>query len=242
MAYWELVIGSPGNGKSLYMARTVRWLVERNKRNLLKYGIFRKVRPNSKFAKHFEDSCIIEHDGKTYNFLEYWETMHDVMQMRDCDIVWDEIATEMDARESQTLPREVKRFISQYRKRGLEIYSNTQDFSYVDKRARGFVTHLYMLTKIIGSPDPSPTKPPIKRIWGLIAKSKATDDSIRADSPENIKFHPIPSFFTINREDCEMYDTLDDIPASPPLPRLRQSTVEIYKGGSKDGYTKEIYI
>jgi len=242
MAYWELVVGAPGNGKSLYMARTTRWLINRNKKNFVKYGIFREVRANSKFSKKFEEDAKLIHEGVEYNFLNYWETMSDVLKMRNVDIVWDEIATEMDAREAATLPREVKRFISQYRKRGLEIYSNTQDFSYVDKRARGFITNLFVLTKILGSPDPSPTKPPIKKIWGVIIKRQAKYESIRAETPERLEFHWLPSFFFIEKEDCESYDTLDDIPASPPLPIVRQATKEVFKGGSMDGQEKEKYV
>lgn len=242
MAYWELVVGAPGNGKSLYMARTTRWLVHRNRKVFEKYGIFRKVRANSRFSKKFENECKVIVDGKEESFLEYWNTMDDILRMRNVDIVWDEIATNMDAREAMTLPPEVKRFLSQFRKRGLEIYANTQDFSFLDKRARYFITDMFFLSKIIGSPDPSPTKPPVKKIWGWVAKRRVKPESMKAENPEQIQFTLIPSFFPIKKEDTEMYDTLDDIPASPPIPKLKQATKEIYKGGTKDGEEKEIYV
>ena len=135
--------------------------------------------------------------------------------MKDADLVWDEIATELDARNFANLSEDIKRFLSQYRKRGIDIYANTQDFSMIDARARLMVTRVASLNKVIGSRDPSSTKPAIKYIWGLVMIREV--ESILADDPHNKRYIGIPSFFLIDREDVKIYDTRQDIPQSPPL-------------------------
>jgi len=208
MATFEIIEGRPGQGKSLYTARMARKLLDRNKKWYDKTGILRPIVSNVKFSTKFEDEA--------QNFISYWTNIEQVTKIHDVDLLWDEIATELDSRNYQNLSEEVKRFLSQYRKRGVDIYANTQDFSMVDMRARLMVTRVATLNKIIGSPDPSPTRPPIKRIWGLIMIREVGE--ILTDDPHNKKYLGIPSFFFIDKEDVEIYDTRQDIPLSPPLP------------------------
>lgn len=104
------------------------------------------------------------------------------------------------------------------------------------------MTHIFVLSKMLGSPDPSPTKPPIKKIWGVIMKRKVKNESIEADKPDRFEYHLIPSFFLITKEDTELYDTLDDIPASPPIPIVKKHVDIFYVGGKRDGEKSETYI
>jgi len=150
MAVFELIEGQPGNGKSLYTSKIVQKLVKRNQKWFEKTGVIRYVYSNLKFSPEFEEKSIItkheEIDGiwnhTKIHLLRYWNNVDEVSRLMDCDLIWDEIATEMDARTFTTLSEEVKRFLSQYDKRGVEIYANTQDFSMVDLRARMFVTRV----------------------------------------------------------------------------------------------------
>jgi len=208
MATFEIVEGAPGQGKSLYTARLVRKLIKRNKKWYEKSGIIRMLYSNIHFSPSFLD--------ENKEFIAYWNSPLQLTQILDADGIWDEIATELDSRNFTSLPDELKIFLSQYRKRGVDIYANTQDFSMVDMRARLMVTRVATLNKIIGSPDPSPTRPPIKRIWGLIMIREVGE--ILTDDPHNKKYLGIPSFFFIDKEDVEIYDTRQDIPLSPPLP------------------------
>jgi len=208
MATFEIVEGRPGQGKSLYTARLARKLLQRNKKWYEKTGIKRKIMSNVRFSPAFEKEAG--------DFIGYWGTIDEVTKMHDVDLLWDEIATELDSRNFQNLSEEVKRFLSQYRKRGVDIYANTQDFSMVDMRARLMMTRVASLSKMLGSPDPSPTRPPIKRIWGLVMIRDVAE--IMSDDPHNKTYMGIPSFFFIDREDVEIYDTRQDIPMSPPLP------------------------
>jgi hypothetical protein len=208
MAIFEIIEGKPGQGKSLYTARLARKLVKRNKKFFDRTGLKRQIFSNIKFSKDFEN----EAEG----YISYWSNIDEITKIKHADLLWDEVATELDSRNFANLSEELKRFLSQYRKRGVDIYANTQDFSMIDMRARLMVTRVATLSKIIGSRDPTSTKPPVKNIWGLIVIREVLE--ILTDDPHNKKYSMFPSFFFINKEDIEIYDTSQDIPISPPLP------------------------
>jgi len=84
----------------------------------------------------------------------------------------------------------------------------------VDQRARLMITGVSTLTKIIGSPDISETRPAPKRIWGLIMIRQVIN--YRETNSEKKKYDLIPDFMLITRELTEMYDTTQDIEESPP--------------------------
>jgi hypothetical protein len=229
MATFECIEGAPGQGKSLYTARLAKRLLSRNLKWYEKSGVIRPIFSNIVFKQDFKD--------KWGNFIQYWKNPSELCKLHDCDILWDEIATELDSRNFANLSDELKRFLSQYRKRGVDIYANTQDFSMVDARARLMITRVATLNKIIGSPDPSPTKPPVKKIWGLIAIRDV--ENFKETNPEKKQYGYIPTFFFIDREDIEIYDTRQAIDAGTlPVRRLRKQT-EIC---DEDGYTRTKYV
>lgn len=208
MATFEITEGAPGQGKSLYTARLALRLVERNKKWFEKGNPKRVVWSNIRFSEQFEK----DNEG----FFDYWTDTQQICQLHDCDIIWDEIATELDARNFANLTVELKRFLSQYRKRGVDIYANTQDFSMIDARARLMITCVRTLTKIIGSRDISTTKPNPKYIWGLVLIRDVSN--WRETDPEKKRYEIIPSFMFITRELISLYDTRQDIPLGKPAP------------------------
>lgn len=245
MAVFEIIEGQPGNGKSLYTARIARKLVKRNIKWFEKTGTVRLIYSNLKFSEAFEESATItirtEVDGiwdtEKICLIRYWLNVDEVSKLRDCDLIWDEIATEMDSRTFSALSDEVKRFLSQYDKRGVEIYANTQDYSLIDLRARLFVTRVATMVKVIGSGRPSPTKPPVKRIWGLILVRDVVD--WKATDPSKKVYQMVPNFFLIDREDVAIYDTRQAIEqTSLPVKKLRIQMVRC----DEDGYEKKTYV
>lgn len=208
MAIFEIVEGAPGNGKSLYTARLAYRLYKRNLKWYKKTGIRRPIYSNLKFSQLFEN----EAEG----FIFYWSDVSELVRLSDCDVIWDEIATELDSRNFAELSVEMKRFLSQYRKRGIDIYANTQDFSMIDKRARLMISAVYTLNKIIGSRDISTTKPNPKYIWGLILIRRVLN--FKEEDPEKKKYEFIPSFMLIERHLIDLYDTRQDIPLGKPAP------------------------
>jgi len=210
MATFEITEGAPGQGKSLYTAKTAENLIIRNIKWENRGNPRRLVYSNLKFSEDFEN--------KYEGMIAYWTNASELVKLRDCDIIWDEIATELDSRNWVNLSDEMKRFLSQYRKRGIDIYANTQDFSMIDQRARLMISHVRTLNKIIGSSDISTTKPPPKHIWGIILIRDVVN--YRETAPEKKKYGILPSFLWISRELVEIYDTRQDIKIGEP-PRLK---------------------
>jgi len=190
--------GAPGNGKSLYMMLIFFRLLARNKKWFLKSGILRKVAISFPVADH------VKKEWGDY-FFSYSDPM-DMVKFRHCDVIIDEIADIADARSYADLPRSMRLFFSKFRKRGIEIYANTQDFSMVDARARLMISRCVTLSKIIGSRDPSFTKPPVKNIWGIIWCRDV--ENFREINPEKKIYSLFGwSFFLISRDLTEAYDT-----------------------------------
>jgi len=169
----------------------------------------RLVASNMKFSEDFE---TVHKD-----WIVYWSDMQQLVKLRDCDVIWDEIATELDARNWPLLSSETKRFLSQYRKRGIDIYANTQDFSMVDARARLMITSVKTLNKILGSPDLSTTKPAPKVIWGLVLIRGIMN--FRETNPEKKRYSFADfGFMLIEKELVAIYDTRQDIVLGLPPP------------------------
>lgn len=230
MATFEITEGPPGNGKSLYTARTVARLVKRNKRWHEKGNTKRVIWSNLKFSEEFE----LENEG----YIEYWTDSSVLVKLKDCDIIWDEIATELDSRNWTNLSIEMKRFLSQYRKRGIDIYGNTQDFSMVDQRARLMISNVRTLTKVLGSRDISSTKPNPKHIWGFILIRDVIN--YRETAPEKKKYEFMPSFMFITRELISIYDTRQDI-ALGEAPRLKHEVRYCEHYGEIDPVTGKMH-
>jgi len=202
MAVFEIIEGAPGQGKSLYSASIIDKLFRRNKKYFEKTGNIRRIYTNMKLAPWYEEVLG--------DYLRYWTDVRDLTKLRDVDVVWDEIATELDAREWENLSGSVKRFLSQYRKRGVDIYANTQDFSMIDVRARLMISGVKTMRKIIGSQDISTTKPPPKFIWGLCLI--LTVENFREVKGEDKKYELVPDFLFISEDLVRVYDTTQDIP------------------------------
>lgn len=231
MATFEITEGAPGQGKSLYTARTTLRILQRNKKWHEKGNQRRFVYSNLKFSEKFEE----EWGG----YLKYWSNANDLVKLYDVDIIWDEIATELDARNWTNLGEEMKRFLSQYRKRGIDIYANTQDFSMIDQRARLMISNVRTLKKIIGSRDISTTKPNPKYIWGLVMIRDVIN--FKETQIDKKQYEFLPGFMLIERELVEIYDTRQDIPASPPLPIIKKWTPIEHIGGPKDTEVEHRY-
>jgi len=226
MATFEITEGAPGQGKSLYTARTVKRLLKRNKKWEARGNPRRKIFSNLKFSEEFEKI--------NKGYIEYWSDSSTLVKLHDVDIIWDEIATELDARNWTNLSIEMKRFLSQYRKRGIDIFANTQDFSMIDQRARLMISNVRTLTKIIGSRDISTTKPAPRLIWGLVLIRDVIN--FRETAPEKKKYEILPSFMLIERELVSIYDTRQDIALGKPPPLRHEVRVcENHKNAGGDG-------
>jgi len=244
-----VISGLPGAGKSLKLADTLlnvlarnRKVYERNVREYIKtytktFGKknFDAVMSSEASAKRFKEEMEqkipprrklwsnLQFTPKVYaefpDYIEMWTDLKQLVPLRDVDVAIDEVAVYFDARLWETLSLEMRRWLAQHRKFGIEIYCTSQDFAQVDKSFRRLTSHLLYLTKLIGSGDISPTKPAPKRIWGWVVVREL--DPTTYDEQKS-KFAGagglIPSFMWISRSMTEVFDTRAEVRLSKSLP------------------------
>jgi len=205
--------GLESSGKSLRIAEKVKELVLRNSKWLKITGVERKIYSNIKFSENFIDYAL----AKGINII-YWKNLDEIIVLQECDIIIDEVGNYFDSRMWTDLSLDARRWLTQGAKTGVEIYGTAQDFAQVDKSFRRLTTQLFHITKLLGSSRPSATKPPIKFIWGLCMVQELNP---RNYSEENQKFDSsgLPSFFFIEKEYCNMFNTQQKIEKSnlPPF-------------------------
>jgi len=207
-----MITGLPGAGKSLETAKVSLDTLWRNQKYFKKSGIKRMLWSNIRFSDK-----ITELYG---DFIKYWVDPAELVKLRDVDVIWDEMATHLDATQWANMSLELKRWLQQHRKFGIDIYGNAQDFQQVDKSARRLCAVLYHMSKVIGSRDISATRPPVKRPWGVIMM-RSIDPQTYDDSktPSQQKGNGIPAFRFIRSQYVHCFDTRQEIAMGkyPPL-------------------------
>jgi len=205
--------GLESSGKSLKLAMTVAQIAQRNAQWREKSGITRPIASNLQFSKDFENYCREELQIP----ITYWTNVDELIKLENADVFIDEVANYFDSRMWQELSLDARRWLTQGAKTGIEIYGSAQDFAQVDKAFRRLVNHLHHIRKICGSRRPSPTKPPVTKIWGVCLVSEL--DPQQYDE-EKSKFKATGladmSFFFIERKYCEIFDTTQKIGRSTP--------------------------
>jgi len=203
----NLVFGRPGECKSLDQAKTVIFLLNRAVKIKNKYDLNREVWCNFHLSKEINENYK--------GFIFYFDDLFELTKKKDIDIIIDEVSVYLPCDRWKETHFEVRRMLAQHRKRGLEIYANTQDYKMIDINFRRMVKYVFVVKKVFGSRDPSSTMPPIKYIWGFYIKREVDVSSLEDGKEINVGL--IPSFKFITRNFTEIYDTREDIkPGLPP--------------------------
>jgi len=195
--------GLPGSGKSYKLGRTAVDILYRNHKFHQKGGTKRLLWTNLALGRE------IEHEFAGY--FQYWTDLRQLTPLRDVDVLIDEVSTYFDARLWETLSLEMRRWLAQHRKFGIEIFGTSQDFAQVDLAFRRLVNHLYHITKLIGSRRPSATTPPVNYIWGICTERALNPREYKEDKKSFDQTQIIPRFFLIERKYCEIFDTTQNI-------------------------------
>lgn len=201
--------GLPGSGKSAKLARTAIDILYRNKKWFEKTGLRRKLWTNLKLSSE------VEHEFSEY--IQYWTDLRQLTVLRDVDVLIDEVATYFDARLWETLSLEMRRWLAQHRKFGIEIYGTTQDFAQVDKAFRRLTSHLLYLRKVIGTRDLSPTRPAPKYVF-VLSIIQELDPTKYDELLSKFQNTGIPRFMVITRRYVEIFDTRAEVQLSKALP------------------------
>lgn len=189
--------GKESSGKTLAMAGAMEHILRRNKKWQKKYGFKRKIVTNMTLSEKFKN----QHAG----WIEYFDKMEDLVKYRGADIFWDEIHAYFPAERRKPLPIWLNRWISQGAKGGIKIFGTAQEFHSIHVDFRRLISHMYMMSKVIGSPRGGFNLPPVKRIWGLISIKEIKIDPYNELEPERI--NTFPFLRRIYSEYCEVFDT-----------------------------------
>ncbi len=198
-----VISGLESSGKSLYLAEKALNLLHRNEKWYKKTGKKRKLVSNIKFADFVEEAYG--------DFIEYWKSPRELVKMRDVDVIWDEISTDLDAQTWKDQPRSLRRWLRQGAKTGVDIYGSAQEFADVDVAFRRRVNTLLWVSKIIGSRRPAPTKPDPKRIWGFCLIKELKAHPYEEDDKETKGWLGRPRIFEITEKRCSVFNTNQEI-------------------------------
>jgi len=205
--------GLEDSGKSLRLATYAGKILERNAAWLKITGRARPIRTNLEFSAGF-----LEYAASLGIPVVMWKDLEELPAFTECDLIMDEVGAYFDSRTFKDLPLEIRLWLAQASKLGVDIYGSAQDFAQVDISFRRLTTELYHITKLAGSPRPSATRPPVRRIWGVCMVKPL--DPVGYDE-QTRKFNNagvFPSFFAIKASTCAIFDTQKRIAKSDPPP------------------------
>jgi len=205
--------GLEDSGKSYMLAKVSVELAYRNAKWLKMTGKPRSIVSNLEYSPAFFKE-VTENLGIP---IRYWRDIEELRTMTNCDLIIDEVGTYFDSRTFKDLPLDIRMWLAQASKLGVDIYGSAQDFAQVDISFRRLTSELHHVTKLIGSRRPTETRPPVGRIWGICTMQQL--DPVAYDE-QSKKFagNEFPRLFFIEREFCEIFDTTKRIPKSKPVP------------------------
>jgi hypothetical protein len=225
-----IISGLPGSGKSYRLGQLVIDLLYRNRKlHLKQLNEFKKnpklfvkqgqLLPTEPVPRRIWTNLKLmpKVEQEFSQYIMYWTELRQLTPLRDVDVIIDEVATYFDARLWETLSLEMRRWLAQHRKFGIEIYGTTQDFAQVDKAFRRLTSDLLYLTKIVGSGDISPTKPVIRFVWGIVLV-KPMDPTVYDEQKSKFGSAGFPQFMFITRAGTELFDTRAEVKLSSALP------------------------
>jgi len=212
--------GLESSGKSLKLAMVAQELVLRNKKWNKITGLSRPILSNMKFSDSF--CAFAEKNGVD---LLYWKDLNDLIKYTEADVICDEVGNYIDARSWTDLSLDVRRWLTQGAKSGIEFYGGAQDFAQIDKAFRRLVQpgDLQHIVKLFGTRRPAKTKPPVRRVFGLCHMESIDPRSYDEDEKESLSgglltwLYPANYFF-ITKSICSVFDTGQKIERSPPPP------------------------
>jgi len=205
--------GLEDSGKTYMLAIASVKILKRNAKWLKITGKARSIISNLPYSNEFKKMC-----QEAEIPLRNWKDVEELPELTNCDLFIDEVGTYFDARTFKDLPLEIRLWLAQASKLGVDIYGAAQDFAQVDIAFRRLTTQLFYIRKLIGSKRPAETKPPVKFIWGLCTNRELDpmgyDEKMLSFNSKSI----FPWPFLLRKDYCKIFDTTKRIPRSDPPP------------------------
>jgi len=203
--------GLEDSGKSYQLARKAEEILKRNAQWFKVTGIPRPIVSNLEFTPKFEAQA--ESAGIP---IKYWKNLDELVHMNNCDLFIDEVGTYFDSRSFKDLPLDVRLWIAQASKMGVDMYGSTQDFMQIDLAFRRLVNELWHVRKLIGSRRPAKTRPGSKRVWGICTIRQIDPQGYDEQKMQFSVISFLPSPFFLRKKYCEYFDTTKRIALSAP--------------------------
>lgn len=240
--WFVIVFAPPGNCKSLEQARLSYNLIkeyykfEKKYPQLQKRFLYTNQYLNPKieiFAKALTDRKLLYWDSAEQ--LKYCPVVHCYKGelphlLHDCDLFCDEGATLFPATgkgQDDDMPMWLKKMLAQHRHNSVRVMLLTQDFMSVNIMARRVCWEAWLMEKVIGSRDPSPSLPPVRFIWGVYRQRKIDPELVKKDVVElrliikgdkkkkeelqKLKLIGLPKLHLITKFKCFLFDTLQNV-------------------------------
>jgi len=217
--------GNTGQGKTYMTAFTMLKLLERNLRWLKQHKIDRPrlVATNMSVGRE-----ILE---KYSQYIVYWQELEQLIELRQCDVIFDDMATYLDSQRWTDTPNSVKRWLRLHEHYGCDIYGNAQDFLTIDASVRRLTSLVTRITKIVGSRRPSATKPAVKHVWGVLMLREVNKENRDKDDVKR-EYEGWPRIEFLRRKYCELFDTAQEMKMSeyPPVHHIERACLTCGKG------------
>jgi len=214
----KIYVGLESGGKSLLMTRESVSNLYRNAYWKKKTGQNRPIIGNMAWSSAYYD--LAEKLGVE---VRKWQHIDELTRMQECDLYIDEMATYFDSRTFADLPLDVRLWLGQSTKLGVQIVGGAQDFGQIDKSVRRLSNRVYYVQKLLGSPRPMRTAPRVRFVWGVFMKWELDPRSFDGDQYEMKTISMFPSFFTLRKSDVKLFNTQERVKLSDPPP-LRKVT------------------
>ena len=198
-------------------------------------GLSRPIISNMAFSNTFKE--FAQDRGVE---LKFWHDLEDLISFDEADIICDEVGNYFDARMWPDLSLDVRRWLTQGAKTGIEFYGGAQDFAQVDKAFRRLVQpgDLHHIVKLAGSRRPAKTKPPVRLVWGLCFMRELNPQAYDEDKKEfagdgMMSFFNPANYFFIRSSICGIFDTGQKILRSKPANLVHTKRICIDCGAVK---------
>lgn len=215
----KVFVGLESSGKSLLMSKELRQNIKRNilweKITGRKRIIYYNLSLSDEIKQYAIDNGII---------LKQWSNIWSLVDMHECDLYIDELATYFDSRFYADLPLDVRLWLAQAEKMGVQIVGATQDYFMIDISFRRLVKKLYEIKKVVGSPRPMLTAPPVTRVWGLMfiweLDARSSNKAGNQDEMQVVGgiWGKIPKFFILRKRHTKNFNTQTRVSLSDPPP------------------------
>lgn len=226
--------GAKGQGKSYfcaYMAVNVIAQYRRAEKRYPKIG-HRQFWSSQRFSEEYEKLELWDAETNPDGRLHYWAHPSQLYNLKNVDILWDEIGKDLPAGSFASTPKRLKQVFSHLRKRGNRLFANTQIYEDIDVSFRRQIDYAYEIKKVMGSKDVSATMPAPKFIWGVMRMRRFDPiflEHQRDPEKRDMMYDGIGRLYFIRRRYVKIYDTHHEIPPYNP-DKFFETTITCIEG------------